>query len=173
MHQTIFLYLIWSSTVLATYVPGKNIKWSEGSMQSRWKLDEYLSYLSSPPLPCYYSSLWSPAKRKGSRKKKKKGTERGGKRSSKKHGEREKKRNSKTKKLNLHLWWGLVTLDTCPTWTHRQMDGWTPPSQEHKPAWTAARGSATSHTHQSNPLLVNKVCEYIWEHMTGFQRNES
>lgn len=33
----------------------------ETSMQRRWKMDKYLSYLSCPPLPCYCSSLWSPA----------------------------------------------------------------------------------------------------------------
>lgn len=47
-------YLIWSNS------------W-EGGMQSTKNLDRYLSYLSSPPLQCYCSSLWSPAKHKGLR----------------------------------------------------------------------------------------------------------
>lgn len=38
--------------------------WHQVSMQSRWRSDKYLSYLSSPPLLHCCSSLWSPVRQR-------------------------------------------------------------------------------------------------------------
>ena len=73
------------------------------------------------------------------------------------------KRKSKTNHLlMLNVRQGWEALDTLPVRTHRQpdgqMDGWTTPSQEHKPARTAARGSAESHTHMSSRKVCVSAC---------------
>lgn len=105
------------------------------SMQSRWKLDKYLSYLSSPPLLCYYSSLWSPVRQKG-------GT--------KKRGEEREKRNSETFFcVNVQVRRGREAADRQTTWrTDGRVDDSLPGAQ------TSQGSSAESHTYQSD-----KVCE--------------
>lgn len=69
---------------------------------------------------------------------------------------RREKRNSKTNYFLMCKWDRVGKLWTIRTYRQPdgQMDGWMTPSQEHKPARTAARGSAESHTYMSS-----KVCE--------------
>ena len=115
-------------------------------------MDRYLSYLSSPPLLHYYSSLWSPAKQKGFRQKQ--------------HGHRGRKKDEwvgKTKgqikgegrEKERHFYFLIQLSETMlrhsgqvvyQDGVYGQMDGWRTPSQEHKPAGTAARGSTEPHT---------------------------
>lgn len=81
-------------------------------MQRRWKLDQYLSYLSAPPLPCCCSSQWSPERR----------------RQATRSGWTDRQRGGDSHTDGFECGWCV--------WTHRRRDGPTTPSQEHKPART-------------------------------------
>lgn len=115
-------------------------------------MDKYLSYLSSPPLLCYYSSQWSPVKHKGIRHKEKQ-TEGG--------GVDGKRKTLDNREVDNHLL--ICNRDRIgklwtPIKTQRQPDGqmerYMTPSQEHKPARTAEKRSAEPH-------ITNNVWEQL------------
>lgn len=121
-------------------------------MQSRWNLDKYLSYLSSPPLQCYCSSLWSPAKERALRvgeTQRRTGVRR----------EKDWQRGETARQFFFFMFmWEAMLWSFGHIHEHGQPDGQmdrqTTPSQGHKPARTAVRGSAESHTYQSRLVCV-------------------
>lgn len=89
------------------------------SMQRRWKRDQYLSYLSAPPLLCCCSSLWSPERwRQATRNGWTHGLESG------------------RSELWVDMFGHFTHTDTWTTWRTDRTGGRTAPSQEHKPART-------------------------------------
>lgn len=89
-----------------------SLKSTNFSMQKRWKLDQYLSYLSAPPLLCCCSSLWSPERwRQATR-----------------NGWTHRKKRGESQTGSLECGWGELWSDILLIRTHRQPDrqtGWT------------------------------------------------
>lgn len=97
-------------------------------MQRRWKLDQYLSYLSAPPLLCCCSSLWSPERQ----------------RQATRHGWTDGQKGGRQPDRRVRMgvtWaavgrvWTLYSYGHADNLTDRR-DGRMTPSQEHKPAST-------------------------------------
>lgn len=118
-------------------------------MQRRRKLEQYLSYLSAPPLPCCCSSLWSPERRR-------QGV--GGRR------DREEQTATRTG-LNVgEASCGWTCLDALLMWTHRRPDGQTTPSQEHKPARTpVSERQRASNRRLAGPTSLQGLCWFLQE----------
>lgn len=95
-------------------------------MQKRWKLDQYLSYLSAPPLLCCCSSLWSPERwRQATR-----------------NGWTHRKKGGESQTGSLECGWSelwsdtfghFTHTDTQTTWQTRRMDGRLPPRSTNQP----------------------------------------
>lgn len=112
------------------------LKSTNSCMQRRRKLDQYLSYLSAPPLPCCCSSLWSPERRRQAT------------RSGWTDGRRTRR---KRRQPHGRVWMWVTWAAVGHVWTHRRPDGQTGRADDSLPGAQTSQDASIRAATQSQP----------------------